>query len=468
MLENAAAISLDGQCMTPASLQTANKGNVSMTNPKQTLLHEWHCRQGARMAVFGGYRMPLWYSSATREHLAVITRAGLFDTSHMAAVSVTGPGAFDLLQHCFTNDLNTCVGSRRRPLSPGRCVYGAFLNADGGVIDDAIVYMFSPTSFLCVVNAGMGCAVHHHLRAHAGTYPVTLGDLTDRIAKIDIQGPAAAPILAAALERPAAVFDHLPYFAFKGHFNPAAQPITRVRLRGGVALMLSRTGYTGEIGFELFLQPARLQQVWQALIDAGSPLGLIPCGLAARDSLRTGAVLPLAHQDIGFWPFVHHPWHAALPFAPEGRGFTKHFVGAEALAAATDSACTYPFVGFDPRKIAPGKASAVLDRTAKPIGRVLTCVTDMAIGRSGDKIYSIVSSDRPPGFRPKGLSCGFVYVDGERPYGDPVTLTDGRRRLRAEIVRDIRPARTARAPLQQILSQAASANPQVQKTGGTS
>ena len=106
------------------------------------------------MASFGGYEMPLWYASAKNEHLAVLNSAGLFDTSHMAVVAVRGPDSFELLQHSFTNDLSACVGSRKKPLSPGRCVYGAFLTEQGEVVDDTIIFQLEENDYLAVVNAG--------------------------------------------------------------------------------------------------------------------------------------------------------------------------------------------------------------------------------------------------------------------------------------------------------------------------
>ncbi len=128
-------------------------------NSKKTLLHGWHVSQGATMADFGGYEMPLWYSSSKNEHMAVITHAGMFDTSHMASVLISGPDAFDLLQLCFTNDLSACIGKSRKALFPGRCVYGVYLNEKGEVIDDSIIYMLEENSYMAVVNAGMGGAI---------------------------------------------------------------------------------------------------------------------------------------------------------------------------------------------------------------------------------------------------------------------------------------------------------------------
>jgi aminomethyltransferase len=131
------------------------------------------------MSDFGGYDMPLWYSSVKDEHLAVITTAGVFDTSHMASVSITGPGAADLLQTCFTNNLDACVGPSQKPLAPGRCVYGAFLDERGFTIDDAIVFFMAENSYMVVVNAGMGATIAGHLNDHIGDRDALVTDLSD-------------------------------------------------------------------------------------------------------------------------------------------------------------------------------------------------------------------------------------------------------------------------------------------------
>ena len=129
-----------------------------MSTPvKKTRLHGWHVNHGANMAIFGAYDMPLWYpSGAKEEHLVVLTRAGIFDTSHMSVVTVKGSGARDLLQVCFSKNLAACVGKDQKPLTPGRSVYGVFLNEAGEVIDDAIVFQIDDALFMVVVNAGMG------------------------------------------------------------------------------------------------------------------------------------------------------------------------------------------------------------------------------------------------------------------------------------------------------------------------
>ena len=279
---------------------------------KRTPLNSWHRSRGANMADFGGYDMPLWYSSVKDEHLAVLTGAGIFDTSHMAAVIVDGSGAAGLIQHCFTNDLDACMGPARKPLSPGRCVYGAFLDEKGQTIDDAIVFFVEADSYMVVINAGMGGAIADHLQHHLGGREATITDLTDRLGKMDIQGPAAAKILGRVLADPKTVFANMPYFSFKGHIDPTSPLADAVRLDDGTPIVLSRTGYTGEFGFEIFLAPDKIQRLWERLLEAGQASGIKPCGLAARDSLRAGAVLPLSPPGYRTLA-VHQPPLALRP-----------------------------------------------------------------------------------------------------------------------------------------------------------
>jgi aminomethyltransferase len=413
---------------------------------RKTLLHGRHLAQGANMADFGGYNMPLWYpSGAKNEHIAVLTHAGLFDTSHMAAVKVTGSNAHDLLQRCFTRDLNASS------MTPGKCVYGAYLNDSGGVIDDAIVYPSDREHYLTVVNAGMGGIIAAHLSAQKGAGNVEISDLTDQLGKLDIQGPMSAKILKEILAEPEKIFQNMPYFSFKGHVDPAFPQADAVRLKDGTRILLSRTGYTGEFGFEIFIDPAHFVRLWEMISDKGKTFGIVVCGLAARDSLRAGAVLPLSHQDIGNWLFVRHPWDFALPYNAEKTGFTKTFIGDKALMNAKDADRTYPFAGDDLRKITPSDQAVVADAGGNIIGGILTCVTDMGIGRDNDRIYSIASPDKPAGFTPKGLSCGFVKVKTQLKPGDIVELRDARRRIKVMIVNDIRPARSARRALKEMI-----------------
>ncbi len=417
---------------------------------KKTPLHQWHVDSGANMAEFGSYSMPLWYpKGAKQEHIGVITGAGLFDTSHMAVVLVKNNGVRQLLQKTFSKDLDQCIGLKHLPLHDGRCVYGVFLNANGHVIDDAIIYQVTETLFMIVVNAAMGGTIQTHLEDYNDGGEVEIVDLTDKLGKIDCQGPHSAKILSSLLKDPAEVFNKMMYFSFKGWFEDTE--ITSVQLQDNTPILLSRTGYTGEFGFEIFMDSQHLEKVWRKLLEVGGE-DLIPCGLAARDSLRAGAVLPLSHQDIGEWKFGGNPWMFALPLDTTG-SFTKSFVGSEALQSAAEE-FTYPFAGFDPRKIPVSDEAVVLDADGKTLGKILTCATDMAIGRVDENIISLATKEsdgKPSDFRPKGLCCGFIKVKSKLEYGDRVYLSDGKRKIKVEIRKDVRPARTARYPIDQMI-----------------
>lgn len=397
---------------------------------KRTALYTRHQALGATMAPFSGWEMPLWYKTgAVKEHLAVIQAAGLFDTGHMDVLCVEGERSREFLNYAFTRDISE---SR-----PGRAAYGAFLDRDGHCLDDAIVYPFFDSRFGVVVNASMGPVIQHHLEELRNGGDIRIIAPATRPAKLDLQGPASAAILRSLVTDADEVFARLPYFSFKGDFD-----FTRsdVRLRDGTPILLSRTGYTGELGFELFLPVEKAATVWDAILREGNEDGLLPCGLAARDSLRTGAVLPLSHQDIGDWPFINHPWSFALPFTEDG-AFGKSFVGSDALDAQS-ARHTLAFAGFDPRRVDPHEARARLDD--RDIGKVLTIVSDMAIGRHEKAILGLASPSRPENWTPRGLACGFVLVDRHLDSGAEISLKDHRREIRVEIVSDIRPDRTAR------------------------
>jgi aminomethyltransferase len=388
------------------------------------------------MTDFGGWEMPLRYpSGSVREHLAVVERAGVFDTGHMDLLRVSGNDAFNQLQSFLTRDIAR--------LAAGACAYSMILNERGHVVDDAIVYNTGKDGYILIVNANMGPVVRERLTSLDTFSGVSVTDERGKFAKIDLQGPASPKIVRKLLERGRGSLDGLRYFQFRGDY---AAPASEIALAGGVPVLLSRTGYTGEVGFEIIMPADRALDVWNMTIDAGGG-DVTPCGLAARDSLRAGAGLPLSHQDIGDWPFVNTPWDFALPLDKNGN-FTKTFVGSGIYgtgASPRDSASasyTYPFIGFDPRKVETSVASVLLDDV--PIGVVSTCAVDMATGRADGKVYSVASPDKPDSFKPRGLVCGFARVSRPLEIGRRIVLKDARRAIEVEITKDIRPNRTAR------------------------
>ncbi len=392
------------------------------------------------MADFGGFDMPLWYDTGVKnEHLAVLQSVGIFDTSHMACINVSGNQAFDLINFCFTRDIS--------PLKKGRCVYGAFLNPEGHCIDDAIVYKFSDTFFMICVNAGMGGTIAAHLEKNKKRLEVFIQDLSEKTAKMDIQGKNSARILSKLIQNPEIVFNAMPYFSFKGNFNESVLGESEVKLLDNTPVLLSRSGYTGEFGFEIFLSPDAIVKLWADILAIGEEFSVTACGLGARDSLRAGACLPLSHQDIGLWKFTNHPWEFALPYTEDKTSFTKNFIGADALSPSRDDSFTYPFVGDSLRKISSRGKAQVLDQTGKEIGKVLTCATDMGITWHEGKIMSIYSDNLPENIKIKGISCGFVMVSKKLDPGAVLMLKEGKRTITATIMTDVRPDRTARKKL---------------------
>ena len=411
---------------------------------KQTPLHGWHRIEGANMGLFANYEMPLWYpKGAKEEHLAVIRHAGLFDTSHMAFLLVKGEAALPLLQKTFSRDL-TSGSSGFFPLT-GKCFYGLFLTDGGWVLDDAILYGISFDEYLVVVNAGNGAVICDHLKMYGQGSPVQITDLTGQLGKIDIQGPASGRILHTLGAFTGVEIKKIHYFTFVGHFQKGKSS-TFIH---DIPVLLSRTGYTGEFGFEIIASVDGVLQLWEEIVQKGKKWNLLPCGLAARDSLRTGALLPLSHQDIGPFLFLNNPWTFALPLDAEKKGFTKDFIGGDALLRefSTHPYHTYPFVGFDLRKVQTAKSPVVVAGDGKKIGTVLTCVTDIALERYGGTIVNHGRQESLSGSAVKGLSCGFLRTESPLSCRDKVTIDDGIRKIDVEIVNDIRPLRTARADI---------------------
>jgi aminomethyltransferase len=401
---------------------------------RKTALNAIHRELGGELTDFGGWEMPLWYSAGSvREHLAVIEKSGIFDIGHMDLLRVKGKDTFNLIQLCLTRNISN--------LGVGACGYSMILNERGHVVDDTIVYNLGKDEYILIVNAAMGPAVLRHLERYNTFKDAAVSDEGGRFSKIDIQGPSSPGIVKRLLEKGRGTIEGLRYFQFRGDY---ADPASETAFAGDIPILLSRTGYTGEVGFEIVMPYDKALHVWNMLLNEGGN-DVIPCGLAARDSLRTGAVLPLSHQDIGSWPFVHTPWDFALPRDREGK-LTKNFIGVgSGIYDAPPSLYTYPFCGFDPRKVETSRASVLLDTV--PIGTVSTCAIDMAIGRSEGKIYSVASPGKPESFKARGLACGFVRVDRPLETGWKVTLKDSRRSVEVEIVSDIRPNRTARVKI---------------------
>ncbi|MEU2877596.1 glycine cleavage system aminomethyltransferase GcvT [Streptomyces sp. NPDC007070] len=282
---------------------------------RHTALDALHRSLGATMTDFAGWDMPLRYGSERDEHVAVRTRAGLFDLSHMGEIAVTGPEAAALLNYALVGDIAS--------VGVGRARYTMICREDGGILDDLIVYRLAETEYLVVANASNAQVVLDALTERAAGFDAEVRDDRDAYALLAVQGPASPAILQSLTDADLA---GLKYYA--------GLPGTVA----GVPALIARTGYTGEDGFELFVAPADAEKLWQALTDAGADAGLIPCGLSCRDTLRLEAGMPLYGHEL---TTSLTPFDAGLgrvvKFGKEG-----DFVGREALRRAAERAAENP------------------------------------------------------------------------------------------------------------------------------
>ena len=287
---------------------------------KKTPLHARHVASGAKMVEFGGWEMPLEYTGITQEHLAVRNGAGLFDVSHMGELEIAGKDALAAVQTIFCNDA--------AKLQPGQAQYSAILTELGTFVDDVLVYRLRSDHFLVVPNAANTFKDYGWIAARAGAFgDAVVMDATSRYALLAVQGPASAAVV-----QPLTGVDlaSLKSYSFAhGEFANA---------RGTI----SRTGYTGEDGFEIFVPPQQADRVWQAILASGEPHGLVPCGLGARDTLRLEAGMRLYGHEIDETTTV---LEADLGWIV---GWTKdQFVGADAIRAQRAGVLTRKLVGFE-------------------------------------------------------------------------------------------------------------------------
>ncbi len=285
---------------------------------KRTPLFDVHRELGAKLIDFGGWEMPVQYAGILEEHRAVRERVGLFDVSHMGELEVAGPEALRVVQGLTPND----VGK----LPDGRIQYSAFLTERGTFVDDLLVYRRAADSYLLVVNASNTGKDVAWARAHAAG-EARIEDRSESYALIAVQGPLSARLVARLCEPDPS---SLPYYGFR---------MAKVL---GVPTLVSRTGYTGEDGFELYLPPEASPGVFRGLLEAGRPEGVAPCGLGARDTLRLEAKMALYGNDIDE---TVTPWEADLGWIV--RMNKGDFVGRDALADQKAKGVPRRLVGFE-------------------------------------------------------------------------------------------------------------------------
>lgn len=242
-------------------------------NLKKTCLYDSHVALGAKMSPFAGFMMPIQYSSITEEHNAVRHAVGMFDVSHMGEIFVSGPDAEKFVNHIFTNEI--------RGFEPGKVLYGMMLHPDGGVVDDLLVYReFEPDHFLLVVNAANIDKDYEWILVQAEGYDVKVVNDSDNWGQIAVQGPGAEKVVTEVLGLAEAA-ELTFYTYYEAQWN-------------GHRMVVSRTGYTGEDGFELYTTCEDIKEIWKKLLDNV----VVPCGLGCRDTLRFEAGLPLYGDEL--------------------------------------------------------------------------------------------------------------------------------------------------------------------------
>jgi len=330
---------------------------------KRTPLYEAHVSIGARMVEFAGWEMPVQYAGHIQEHMAVRLAAGLFDVSHMGEIEIRGADALALVQLISTNDASKLLDNQVQ--------YSTMTNELGGVIDDLLVYRLNHEYFLLVVNAGGTNSDFEWIRRNAEGLNVEVHNTSSAFALLALQGPRAEQILQGLTDH---MLDRIPYYWSQ-----------RVMV-DGVDCRVSRTGYTGEDGFEILCDSANARHLWNRLLVTGSDRGLIPCGLAARNTLRLEAAFRLHGHDMDE---TTTPLEAGLAWVVKlGKGA---FIGREVLLKQKEEGLKRKLVGFE-----------VLDRAPARDGYPVAI---------GDRQVGVVTSGSPAPLLKKNI--GLAYVPTE-------------------------------------------------------
>lgn len=355
---------------------------------KKTPLYEVHKALNAKFTQFGGWEMPLQYSRIVKEHLAVRTLAGLFDLSHMGEIEVCGQGANELVQKLCTNDVNRLID--------GRVLYTLLCKETGGIVEDVLIYRRADNDYMLVVNAAniekdlAWVETHNHAGAE-------VRDISEDTSLIALQGPKAIEILHALA--PECEVAKLPFFRFaNGEI-------------AGIPTTISRTGYTGEVGFELYVRAKNAKRLWDVLYPAVAAAGGQPVGLGARDTLRLEAGLRLYGMDMN---------EDTTPFEVGLGRFVKfknrQFIGKDALLAQKKKGVTKQLIGFQ-----------VLDRAVARAG--------YAVYQHGEHIGNVTSGVPSPSLK---CNIGFAFIASQ-------VLSDNEK-IEVEIRGRIHPAKIVNVP----------------------
>jgi aminomethyltransferase len=328
---------------------------------KRTPLYEEHKKLGAKMIPFTGWEMPLSYTGVLEEHRATRSAVGLFDVSHMGRIDVTGPAAVELLDCVATSPV--------KKLAVGGMQYALACNEQGGILDDIMIYRFGEQRYFVCANASNAEKIFEWItKQAAGFSGVRVTDRSAALAQIAVQGPRSRDLMRPLTE---AALDQL-----------KLRHCVEAKV-AGVPMLLSRSGYTGELGYELYLPADRAREVWETLVHKGSAYGLKPCGLGCRDTLRLEMGYPLYGNDMDE---TITPIEASLDFAVElGKG---NFIGREVMARQKENGISRKLIGFE-----------LLQRGVPRHG--------YAIFSDGKEIGIVASGNHSPSLN-KGIGMGYV------------------------------------------------------------
>ena len=337
---------------------------------KKTVFHPYHLALGAKMVPFAGFEMPLEYAGVRREHVNVRENAGIFDISHMGEIWIKGSEAFSLVQKLTSNDLSK--------LEPGRIQYTCFPNDQGGIMDDLLVYMVEPEKYLLVVNAANTEKDHQWILSH-NTHGAEIENASDHISQLAIQGPRSAELL----QRLTPVdLSQLKYY----HFLTG-------EVAGKEKVIISNSGYTGAGGFELYMYNEDGPALWEAVMEQGHLVGLEPCGLASRDTLRLEMGFCLYGNDINGQT---SPLEAGLGWITK---FTEgnDFINRPVLELQKQQGVSRRLVGFElAERGIPRQHYPIYDLEGIQLGEVTSGTLSPMLGK-GIGLGYVVASHATPG-----------------------------------------------------------------------
>lgn len=310
---------------------------------KKTALYEKHLSLGAKIVPFAGFEMPMQYSGVTEEHFAVREKVGIFDVSHMGQFLIEGAGAKDLLQYVTTNNLDTLVD--------GKAQYSCLPNEQGGIVDDLIIYKINDEKYFVVVNASNIEKDWNHIAKYNEKFGAKMSNISEETSLIAIQGPKALD----TLQKLTSInLSEIPYYHF------AIGDVCGIE-----NIIISNTGYTGAGGLEIYFPNEFAEKVWEELTKAGEEFGLIPCGLAARDTLRLEKGFCLYGNDIDD---TTSPIEGGLGWITK---FDKDFVAKEIIQKHKEEGIIRKLVGFEMQeKAIPRHDYIIVDAEGNEIGKV--------------------------------------------------------------------------------------------------